>query len=213
MDAKTIIQFRLTHNLSQEDLAQLIGCSAGSVSRAETNTMTLPYDSRQALKQLIDGHGVHRDIHVIPGSRQYRAPRGMQKITLDHNVTTYKMSERENIAVPPQEKPYQVVDAVVAGVGPDAPVVVNESGGKQSASPYRMDLIDPKAILEISKVLSEGAEKYGEDNWKQISVKDHLNHLLVHIYAYLAGDKSDEHLSHSACRAIFALATSKEETA
>lgn len=101
--------------------------------------------------------------------------------------------------------------SVVDGVGPDAPIVYNEQGGGQSASPYRLDLVDPKALLDISKVLKEGADKYGENNWKKISINDHLNHLLVHVYAYLAGDKSDKHLAHAACRAIFALGVELEE--
>lgn len=108
----------------------------------------------------------------------------------------------------------RVVEAVnkplVPGVSPDQPVVYNEKGGGQSKSPYRMDLVDPKSILEIASVLKEGAEKYGDDNWKLISTQDHLNHLLVHVYAHLAGDESDKHLAHAACRAIFALGVELE---
>lgn len=105
----------------------------------------------------------------------------------------------------------QLFAPVVDGVGPDAPIVYNEQGGGQSDSPYRLDLVDPKALLDISKVLKEGADKYGENNWKKISINDHLNHLLVHVYAYLAGDESDKHLAHAACRAIFALGVELEE--
>lgn len=101
--------------------------------------------------------------------------------------------------------------STIDGVGKDAPVVYNEKGGGQSKSPYRMDLVDPKSILEISSVLKEGADKYGEDNWKLISTQDHLNHLLVHVYAHLAGDESDKHLAHAACRAIFALGVELED--
>src|SRR5690606_35441400 len=68
--------------------------------------------------------------------------------------------------------------SIVPGVSPDQPVVYNEKGGGQSNLPYRMDLVDPKSILEIASVLKEGAEKYGDDNWKLISTQDHLNHLL-----------------------------------
>lgn len=100
---------------------------------------------------------------------------------------------------------------IIEGVSPDAPIIYNEKGGGQSDSPYRLDLVDPKAILDISKVLKEGADKYGENNWKKISIEDHLNHLLVHVYAHLAGDKSDKHLAHAACRAIFALGVELEE--
>lgn len=95
---------------------------------------------------------------------------------------------------------------IIAGVGPDAPVVENEHGAKQSQSPYRMDLIDAKALLKIAEVHKQGGDKYGDTNWHNIPVNDHINHALVHIYAHLAEDTSDEHLAHAATRMIFALA-------
>lgn len=87
---------------------------------------------------------------------------------------------------------------------PDAPTVTNERGGSQSHIPVRFDLIDPKALFAMAAVLHEGAEKYGEDNWRLIDIRDHLNHAMMHINAYLAGDTSDDHLSHLLCRATFA---------
>lgn len=98
---------------------------------------------------------------------------------------------------------------LIEGVGPDAPTVVNEHGGKQSQVLYRFDLVDPIAMFEMCRVLQKGAEKYGEDNWKNISIRDHLNHLLIHVYAYLAGDTQDDHLSHALCRAMMAVAVDK----
>ena len=94
---------------------------------------------------------------------------------------------------------------VVQGVGPDAPTVVNEKGGKQSASPFRCDLLPASATLAVAKVLAYGAAKYGDNNWRAISLQDHLNHVLTHIFAYLAGDESDEHLEHATCRMVMAL--------
>jgi hypothetical protein len=67
-----------------------------------------------------------------------------------------------------------------------------------------MDLLDGPAVFSMAKVLAEGAAKYGAENWRQIDVRDHLNHLIIHAYAYLAGDESDDHLSHVMCRAMFA---------
>lgn len=90
-------------------------------------------------------------------------------------------------------------------VGPDTPTHTNDKGGKQSKVPVRFDLIDAKAMFSMAEVLHEGAEKYGENNWRLIEVADHLNHLIMHAYAFLAGDKSDDHLSHILCRATFAL--------
>lgn len=93
----------------------------------------------------------------------------------------------------------------VKGVGRGQETVVNEKGAKQSDSPYRLDLIPPLAILAESEVLKRAAVKYGEWNWLNIDMKDHINHLLQHIFAYLAGDTSDDHLVNIACRAHFAL--------
>lgn len=91
-------------------------------------------------------------------------------------------------------------------VSPDAPIETNEKGGMQSHVPVRFDLIDAKALFATAAVLHEGAEKYAPGNWRLIPVRDHLNHLLMHTYAYLSGDRTDDHLSHAVCRAIFALA-------
>lgn len=91
---------------------------------------------------------------------------------------------------------------------PDAPTHTNDQGGSQSLIPVRFDLIDGKAMFEMAKVLHTGAEKYGEENWRHIPINDHLNHGIMHAYAYLAGDRTDEHLSHFLCRATFALGVS-----
>ncbi len=96
-------------------------------------------------------------------------------------------------------------------VSPDAKRTINSKGGSQSHIPVRFDLIDGAALFEMAKVLHEGAVKYGEDNWRKIDVPDHLNHLIMHAYAYLSDDRSDEHLSHIMCRAIFAQGVALEQ--
>lgn len=105
------------------------------------------------------------------------------------------------------EGPYQI-----PGVGPDAPTTTNENGASQSATLYRLDLVPPLALLDVAKVLSYGAVKYGVDNWRGIPVEDHLNHALVHIYAYLSGDTQDNHLGHATCRMMMAHEQSIKET-
>jgi hypothetical protein len=89
-------------------------------------------------------------------------------------------------------------------VSPNAPVVYNDKGAGQSRVDARFDLIDGKSMFAMAAVLHTGAEKYGADNWRGIDVDDHLNHLIMHAYAFLAGDRTDEHLSHIMCRAMFA---------
>ena len=87
---------------------------------------------------------------------------------------------------------------------PNAPTTTNEFGGSQSDIPVRFDLVDAKAMFAMAGVLDHGARKYGENNWRAITIDEHLNHLIMHAYAYLSGDRTDEHLSHILCRAMFA---------
>lgn len=117
------------------------------------------------------------------------------------------------IPVPPGMTPPGVVNShgpiefpVITSMGPDVETVTNEKGASQSALPYRFDLVDGPAMFKMAEVLAVGAEKYGVNNWRGIPVEDHLNHMIAHAYAWLAGDHSDEHLSHVCCRAIFAQA-------
>ncbi len=93
----------------------------------------------------------------------------------------------------------------IGGVGPETETCTNAAGGKQSDIPFRCDLLPPMACLAVSNVLSLGAEKYGEDNWRQIPASDHVNHALMHLFSWLAEDQQDEHLEHAACRLLMAL--------
>lgn len=69
----------------------------------------------------------------------------------------------------------------------------------------------PRAVLAVAEVLKHGADKYGVDNWRGIPVADHINHAMIHVLAWLAGDRQDDHLSHFACRALMALEMERAE--
>lgn len=79
------------------------------------------------------------------------------------------------------------------------------NGARQSAVDERFDLFPPHALLAVAAVLSRGAEKYGEGNWIGLPVHSHLNHAVRHVYQWLSGDRSEEHLSHAACRLLMAV--------
>ena len=94
----------------------------------------------------------------------------------------------------------------VKGVGVDAEVVTDPAtGAKQSAVAHRCDLLPPLATLHVARILHGGSFKYGDWNWFNIPMSENLNHALIHIFAFLAGDTSDDHLGHAACRMIMAL--------
>ena len=95
--------------------------------------------------------------------------------------------------------------ATVNGVGPDAPIVTLEGGGRQSQTPARLDLIPMRALLHVGAILQEGAAKYGINNWRSIPVESHLNKAMIHIAAFLLGDTQDDHIGHACCRLQMAL--------
>jgi len=96
----------------------------------------------------------------------------------------------------------------IFGVEPDAPVVENENGGKQSDTPYGFHLLPCSALFDAARVAKYGADKYGETfdkrNYTKIDTVEHLNHAVQHIYAFLAGDTQDDHLGHAIVRLMFA---------
>lgn len=97
---------------------------------------------------------------------------------------------------------------LVKGMAPDQPIEENEFGGKQSSSPYAFHLLPTSAVFAAAETAKYGADKYGESfgdrNYTKISAVEHVNHAIAHLYAYLAGDESDDHLAHAILRTMFA---------
>lgn len=123
---------------------------------------------------------------------------------MEHNDHT--VPKRPSAGITPGDSSWDdPISPTIPGVGPGEAIETNKAGGKQRHSPYRMDLLPHHALLRTSRILAQGAETHGEDNWRMISVQDHLNRALIHITCHLAGDAQDDHLSHAACRILFAL--------
>jgi len=67
------------------------------------------------------------------------------------------------------------------------------------ADSVRFDLITPIGLRRLAETCAEGARKYGDHNWTRgIPASVMLNHAIRHIYLYLAGDDSEDHLAHAA---------------
>lgn len=59
-------------------------------------------------------------------------------------------------------------------------------------------LICPSALAALGRTMFEGGKTYGKHNWtKGIPNSNSLNHALSHLQAYLAGDRSEDHLGHA----------------
>lgn len=67
------------------------------------------------------------------------------------------------------------------------------------AASVRYDLITPIGLRRLAETCAEGARKYGDFNWqKGIPASQMLNHAIRHIYLWLEGDASEDHLAHAA---------------
>lgn len=76
-----------------------------------------------------------------------------------------------------------------------------DSGAVRSsdAEATRYDLISPIGLAAVAMACAEGARKYSDFNWeKGMPANDMLNHAIRHIYLFLAGDRSEDHLGHAA---------------
>ena len=67
------------------------------------------------------------------------------------------------------------------------------------ADDVRFDLITPIGLRRLAETCAEGAKKYTDHNWERgIPASVMLNHAIRHIYLWLEGDDSEDHLAHAA---------------
>ena len=85
-------------------------------------------------------------------------------------------------------------------------------GIKYDSKKPKMNLLPPKAIVEVAKVLTFGAQKYGAENWKELEdlQNRYLAGALRHIFAHMDGEQLDpetglSHMAHALCCLLFKL--------
>ena len=74
------------------------------------------------------------------------------------------------------------------------------------AEQTRYDLITPIGLEAVARACAEGAQKYADFNWERgMPAHDMLNHALRHIYMFLSGDRSEDHLGHAGWNVLGAI--------
>ena len=82
---------------------------------------------------------------------------------------------------------------------------MSEEGKKFDAGKPRYDLIPVVPLRGVADVLTMGADKYGDNNWRDgIRWSRMFAAVLRHMYAFWKGEEIDDesglsHLSHAAC--------------
>jgi len=81
-----------------------------------------------------------------------------------------------------------------------------KSGATRSKLNVRWDLLPATAMRQAAEVMHLGAELHGPRNWeKGLSCEVAINHCLDHVFAFQAGDQSENHLAHAICNLAMAL--------
>lgn len=84
-------------------------------------------------------------------------------------------------------------------------------GGRHSLVECALDVV-PAALLRVGAALFHGERRrevrpqhVGEENWRRIRPRMHVRHALAHVLKWLAGDRSEDHLTNAACRLLMAM--------
>jgi len=88
---------------------------------------------------------------------------------------------------------------------------------KHDTGKLKYDLIEPEMIEVLAQVLTYGADKYGEGNWKGLNSFEsrYSSAMMRHYEAWRKGEEIDgesglSHLGHAACNILFLYYNSKK---
>lgn len=85
------------------------------------------------------------------------------------------------------------------------------TGVKNDQEKVRLDLLPMRAIREVGLVLTFGAKKYKDNNWRGGMKWGRLiGASFRHLFSFMCGENNDEesglnHLAHAACDILFVL--------
>ena len=92
------------------------------------------------------------------------------------------------------------------------------AGKKDDEGKVQLDLIEPSFIIGVGKALTQGAEKYGKNNWQKLEDAEDRYYAAImrHLMAWRMGEKSDKDsglnpMYHIAANAMFLAHIDNEE--
>ncbi len=93
----------------------------------------------------------------------------------------------------------------------------NHPGRKYDDGKPRWSLIPERGLEEVVKVLTYGARKYGDDNWREVEdgPRRYYDAAMRHLMAYRQGHWTDDesglpHLAHAVASLLFIMALERE---
>jgi hypothetical protein len=111
-----------------------------------------------------------------------------------------------------QSDPLAYVETRLAEIAEAAAALEASEGQKHDDDKPAPELLPPRALLAVSRVLAFGARKYAPDNWRKVpdGKRRYLAAALRHVLAHMGGEvldseSSEPHLAHAACCVLFLL--------
>lgn len=143
---------------------------------------------------------------VLEGDRKGQIGKVRRVSFCDYAISQYVLVFEDNVEQSYYPDEVELIEKN-SGLSDDEPISKNESGGIQHERPYRSQALFFKALLAVSGVRYDAVvnKGYQDDNYKLIPKEEHIGRALTHIFAYMAGDKSNDHLAHAATRILMAL--------
>ena len=81
-------------------------------------------------------------------------------------------------------------------------------GRKDDQDKVRWDLMPWGPLNEVAKVMTHGAKKYSDDNWKKVAPRKYIAASMRHFIDWVLGETNDpesglHHLAHAVCCLLF----------
>ena len=71
--------------------------------------------------------------------------------------------------------------------------------------PEDFSLVPWAAVRIVAEVMTDALKDHDRDGWRELPREAHVARALRHLALYSAGDTSEDHLKHAACRCLMAI--------